>query len=394
MRRLVLMLALAASSTAANADAFKLNFLGATTVPTNTTFDGTDLVPGTTGLFGGLSGLDFDPIAGRFTVVSDNRGEQGNPHFYSMSLNYSRSGFTGITVHSKTSMLRPDGTPFPAAPAPREVDPESIRIAPNGNLFFTSEGNFPTLAQPFVREMKADGSYVRDFAVPAQFNYVSGGATGGRNNLLFEASTVSADGKTLFVANEGAIVADGPISTLGNGSKVRITAYDIASGIPTAQFVYEVAPIPKAPSGSTPFADNGLVEILTISDTQLLAMERSFATGVGNTIKLFLIDLAGATDVSGIPALESASYTPVSKTLLLDLDTLGITLDNIEGIAWGKILDNGRNSLVLVSDNNFSTTQVTQFLAFEVEEIPAPAGLAILLVAVPALLAARRRMAA
>lgn len=401
MRRLALLLALAATSTTAHADALKLNFLGGTTVATNTTFDGTNLVPGTTSLFGGLSGLDFDPGTGRFTVVSDNRGEQGNPHFYTMSLNYSLGGFTGITVHAKTTMLRPDGTPFPASPIPRQVDPESIRIAPNGNLFFSSEGNFNTdptrLFQPFVREMKTDGTYVRDFAVPAQFNYVDNATTGGRSNALFEAMAISADRKTLYVANEGAIVQDGPLAGLGNDSKVRITAYDIATGAPTGQFVYVVAPIPKAPSvppGPSTFNDNGLVELLAISDTKFLAVERAFASGVGNTIKIFLIDLEGATDVSGIPSLTSASYTPVSKTLILDLETLGIALDNIEGISWGPTLASGRNSLVLVADNNFSVDQFTQFLAFEVEGIPAPAGLTILGLAVPALLAWRRRTAA
>lgn len=401
MRRLALMFALAATSTVAHADALKLNFLGATTVVTNTTFDGTNLVPGTTSLFGGLSGLDFDPGTGRFTATSDNRGEQGNPHFYTMSLDYSLGGFTGITVHSKTNMLRPDGTPFPASPIPRQVDPESIRIAPNGNLFVSSEGNFNTdptrLFQPFVREMKTDGTYVRDFAVPAQFNYVDSATTGGRNNALFEAMAVSADRKTLFVANEGAIVQDGSLATVTSDSKVRITAYDIATGAPTGEFVYVVAPIPKEtplPPGPSTFNDNGLVELLAISDTQLLAMERSFASGIGNTIKIFLIDLTGATDVSGIPSLTSASYTPVSKTLVLDLvdlEAFGFKPDNIEGMSWGPTLANGRNSLVLVADNNFSVDQVTQFVAFEVEGIPAPAGLTILGLAVPVLLAWRRR---
>lgn len=390
MRRIALALAITAASASAHAGALKLNYLGGTTVATGTLFDGTTLGSATGDEFGGLSGLDFNASTGRYVVISDNRGERGNPRFYEMSIDYSLGGFTGITVHAQTKMLRPDGTPFPAAPAPREVDPESIRLAPNGNVFFTSEGNFPTLAQPFVREMKTDGTFVRDFAVPTQFNYVSGGASGGRNNALFEASAVSADRTTLFVANEGAIVADGPLATVGNGSKVRITAYDIATGLPTAQYVYDVAPIPKAPGGAAPFADNGLVELLAISDTQLLAMERSFATEVGNTIKIFLIDLTGATDVLGVPSLESAVYTPVGKQLVLDLDSLGITLDNIEGLSWGRTLENGRPSLVLVSDNNFSATQITQFLAFEVEA-PAPAGIAILGLAVPVLLLARRR---
>ncbi|MBL8703078.1 MAG: esterase-like activity of phytase family protein [Alphaproteobacteria bacterium] len=401
MRRLALALAIAAAGSAAHAGTLTLNYLGQTVVPTGTLFDGTTLGSPTGDEFGGLSGLDYNAATGRFTVISDNRGERGNPRFYDMTLSYGLGGFTGITVHSQTKMLRPDGTPFPASPTPRQVDPETIRIAPNGNLFISSEGNFNTdptrLFQPFVRELTTAGVHVRDFAVPTQFNYVDSATAGGRSNLLFEASAVSKDGKTLFVGAENAIVQDGPIASLTLGSPSRITAYDIATGLPTAQYVYEVAPIPKAtplPPGPSTFNDNGLVELLAISDTQLLAMERSFASAVGNTIKIFLIDLAGASDVSGIPSLASASYTPVSKTLILDLETIGAPLDNIEGMSWGPTLSNGRNSLVLVADNNFSTDQFTQFLAFEVEGIPAPAGLSILAVAVPALLAMRRRKSA
>ena len=49
---------------------------------------------------------------------------------------------------------------------------------------------------------------------------------------------------------------------------------------------------------------------------------------------------------------------------MLDLKTLGIPLDNVEGMAFGKKLPDGRRSLVLVSDNNFSPAAFTQFLLF------------------------------
>ncbi|MEL6580330.1 MAG: esterase-like activity of phytase family protein [Cyanobacteria bacterium J06621_12] len=39
-------------------------------------------------------------------------------------------------------------------------------------------------------------------------------------------------------------------------------------------------------------------------------------------------------------------------------------LDNSEGISFGEILPDGRQSLIVVSDNNFNDSQETQFLAF------------------------------
>jgi hypothetical protein len=56
----------------------------------------------------------------------------------------------------------------------------------------------------------------------------------------------------------------------------------------------------------------------------------------------------------------------MTKSLAVDMTTTpGLSpLDNIEGITLGPKLSEGRQSVVFVSDNNFSPTQVTQFLLF------------------------------
>jgi 3-phytase len=124
------------------------------------------------------------------------------------------------------------------------------------------------------------------------------------------------------------------------------------------------------PSGNPPFAVNGIVEILPLNPESLIVMERSFSTGTGgtgNTIKLYSVKLSGATDVNGVADLDEikkGKFRPVKKQLLLDLDTLGLPLDNIEGMTFGPDLPDGRRSLILVSDNNFAAAQFTQFLLF------------------------------
>lgn len=55
---------------------------------------------------------------------------------------------------------------------------------------------------------------------------------------------------------------------------------------------------------------------------------------------------------------------PLRKEPALDFNELGVTLDNVESMAFGPDLPDGPRTLVLVSDNNFSETQETQFLAF------------------------------
>ena len=69
-------------------------------------------------------------------------------------------------------------------------------------------------------------------------------------------------------------------------------------------------------------------------------MERSFsvgAAGTGNTIKLYTVALPGATDINGVDSLAGKldRVRPTRKTLLLDLDDLGIPLDNVEGMTSG-----------------------------------------------------------
>ena len=117
--------------------------------------------------------------------------------------------------------------------------------------------------------------------------------------------------------------------------------------------MYVTDPVAEPPVPATAFSVNGLVELLPLNNRLLIAMERSFsvgAPGTGNAIRLYAVSL----DRHGV----------ARKTLLLDLDELGIPLDNVEGMTFGPRLRGGRRSLVLVSDNNFASTQFTQFLLF------------------------------
>lgn len=53
----------------------------------------------------------------------------------------------------------------------------------------------------------------------------------------------------------------------------------------------------------------------------------------------------------------------MSKRLVFAFDDLGLPIDNTEGMTFGPELPDGRQTLVIVSDNNFSPGQFTQFIA-------------------------------
>ena len=171
---------------------------------------------------------------------------------------------------------------------------------------------------------------------------------------------------------EGALVQDGPAATLTAGSPSRILRYNLASGRLDRENVYITDPIAEPPVPPTAFAVNGLVEVLPFNDTFAFAMERSFsvgAPGTGNTIKLYWLSFGGADDVEGHDSIAGllGDLRTVEKGLVLDLRTLGIPLDNVEGMTIGPDLPDGRRSLVLVSDNNFAANQFTQFLLFALD---------------------------
>jgi hypothetical protein len=198
--------------------------------------------------------------------------------------------------------------------------------------------------------------------------------SGVRANLAFESLTLTPSDAVLVTATENALLQDGPAASELEGSPCRILTFDLATGQPAAEHVYWAAPVAKPADPPGGFATNGLVELLALGEERFLALERSFSVGTGNTIRLYDVATAGADDVAAIDALAGIAdtVTPVAKTLLFDLDTLGIPLDNVEGMALEPQLADGRRTLVLVSDNNFSATQVTQILAFALDETVTP----------------------
>ena len=110
---------------------------------------------------------------------------------------------------------------------------------------------------------------------------------------------------------------------------------------------------------------------MPLDKDSLLTMERSFsvgAPGTGNTIRLYQAELGSAHDVNGFDSLATllGEHPAGREDARARSEVLGIPLDNVEGMAFGKKLPDGRRSLVLVSDNNFSPAAFTQFLLFAV----------------------------
>ncbi|HEX8348332.1 MAG TPA: esterase-like activity of phytase family protein [Hymenobacter sp.] len=347
-----------------------LRFIGEKIIPFQQPYNGTTL--------GGFSGIDYRADNNSYYIMCDDPSALQPARYYTASLTFDKNSFSNVSFTSVTTLKRPDGSNYPSAATDRynAIDPEGIRYdAGTKHIVWTSEGvrnvtvTPPVLTNPFVRESNTDGSFVADFALPSLFQ-VKATESGTRANGSFEGLSFTPNGRYIFAAQEEPLYEDGPRADINvEGSPIRIIKYDKVTRQPLAQYAYRLNAVHKAPMPSDQFRLNGVVEVLALSDTKLLAMERSYAVGAtpDYSVKIYEIDLTGATDVSGLNSLQTSSYATVSKRLVLDVATTGIKrVDNIEGFTFGPRLANGHRSLVLVSDDNFGSSQISQFLAFEV----------------------------
>jgi hypothetical protein len=363
------------SSAANEKTVASLRLIGQQVLPRRSDYAGT--------VVGGLSGLDYDEVNGQFLFVTDDRTTTDSanaPRMYMARLTYDANAFSAIAFTSTFSIKQPDGSVYPKVPDVNVADPESVRIDPvTRNYLWVSEGDRsltatpPRVINPFIREIRPDGTHVREYTLPSMFN-MSATDTGPRGNLAFEGVTFTPDKSRVAVITEGSLFQDGPSPTTTAGAVSRITVFDRTSGVANAQYAYPIERVQAEPSPAGSFTVNGPTEILALSNTRFLVLERSFSVGVvGNQVRLYEINVGSATNILATTSLTGATYTPVTKRLVLDFDTIRSTVGNIanlEGITFGPKLANGRESLVVVADDNFPTTESAtdrnQILVFEV----------------------------
>jgi hypothetical protein len=213
------------------------------------------------------------------------------------------------------------------------------------------------LLDPWVRVAGLDGAYQGQFALPADLA-MSAQQTGPRRNRALEGVALTPDGQSMFAAMEDPGYNDGPETGDGHRVLTRITRFDVATGRATAQYAYPMdAPTPPA-------EENGVSDLVALSDTAFLVLERS--DSLPQAIHVYRAEIGPATNVLALPSMNGVGLTPMTKSLAVDMAaTPGLSpLDNVEGITLGPKLADGRQSVVFVSDNNFSPRQVTQFLLF------------------------------
>lgn len=337
-----------------------LEWIGAVEIPSGTSVDGEPV--------GGLSGLAWNAGDGTFWAISDDRSELAPARVVRLRIDLSdgRLDPRDVAVVGRVRLLRPDGRPF----ARRSLDPEGIAIV-GDRLFFSSEGDANDGVPPFVAEAGLDGKVRRFFDLPAAY-LPEGDSRGIRLNLGFESLSVSPDKRFLYSAVENALQQDGPRADVGVPSPTRILRFPLDGDGPIEEIAYRVEGVRATPREPTAFRLSGLDDLIALADGELLALERQYVEGIGNEVRLYRTSWTSGEPVTGRDSIAGEEVAVARKELLLDFGSLGIRIDNLEGMTLGPRLPDGRRVLVLVADDNFNPEwQRTQLLAFAVDEAPA-----------------------
>lgn len=336
-----------------------IEFIGQATLPTGLIFQKTQ--------FGGLSGITYDRTKDLYYAISDDRSEKAPARFYTLKIDLSKASLpkNGVVPVGVTTLLNENGEKFP----PATSDTEGIALTSKETVFISSEGDAGRLINPFIAEFDLTSGQVKTtLPIPQKF-LPTKGKQGIRNNLAFETLTITPDEKNLFTATENALIQDGSEAKPKTSSPCRILQYNLVTNQPEKEFLYQTEPVTSLFNITGKFA-SGLPDLVALDNQgNFLSVERTFS-GLGFGISLFEVSLEGADDIRDINsllAIDSKKIKPVQKKLLLDLRTLDLLLDNIEGLTLGPQLPDGQRSLILVSDNNFNKLQRTQILAFKLK---------------------------
>ena len=310
--------------------------------------------------YGSVSGLAKDPNSDQWVGVIDERTDT---RVAWLSFSYA-NGSMNVTP-TRLMALRPG--PGIEDRRVTQADLEAITALPDGTFLASEEGHAGRgqLFQPAMLHLTRDGVVTDIVSYPEEFTLRSDQVRGLRSNQGFESLTRLPNGH-LIAGLEQPLIQDGPMPTFDHGARGRLIEFAPSRGggfHPVKQWWYPINKTPTVAGFDEVCTDgeNGLVELLALTDTKLLAMERACLTdrpsgGIVNPIQIFAIEL---------------TRHEVHKSLVLNLSTLKAKLspaldrlENFEGMTFGPTASNGLKTILLVSDDNFRPSQKTSFLLF------------------------------
>lgn len=261
------------------------------------------------------------------------------------------------------------------------IDPEAIRVSPDGKSVFVSDEY-----GPYIRQFdRATGELIRTYTLPDNLAISNlspnasvertGNTSGRYTNSGMEGLAITPDGSTLVGMVQGALLQDR--ADPATSKMLRIVTVDVATG-EVKQYAYMLT------------TGTGVSEIVAINDHEFFVLERD-GTGLGAgsdaIIKhIFKIDIAGATPLtSETGAAAAALAVTKSSTPFIDivaaLTAAGVPASaipsKIEGLAFGEdvsYLGDTYHTLYVSDDNDFlpATSGDNHFYVFGFTDADVP----------------------
>lgn len=281
-------------------------------------------------LVGGLSGIEaLGP--GKYIAISDDKGEEGPVRAYHLTQDGESYG-----VGEQVTFADKNGTPY--AEAGEFIDAEEIRVLPNGNFLWTTEGRSKGgVVTPQMIESTPDGKEVRRIDVPAHHVPDGSEKKGVQDNKGAEGLALLPGGTTAVTVTERPLAQD-------RGNRVRVTYYDLAASKATKEYVVPVS------------LGRGVSAAIADENGDLYILERGFnEVTKKNSGEIFKLDSSDAEDVLGKEKLDGKEKAVDKQSVFKFAEHP----DNVEGLAWGAKTAEGKRTLLVITDNNFSDKQRT-----------------------------------
>ncbi len=302
---------------------------------------------------GGLSGLTYDPKRKLYYALADGGSENVPARFYMLSVPLAQGGPIDPIILDATILRDPKGKPFTGA----DFDGEAIDLTSEEELLVVSETG------PSIRRFSLGGRFLEELPVPQKFLQEPKGYA--RYNQTFESLALSPSGRALYTANERALSADEARifprkqleSWIGMPERVRVLSYadsGSSSFQPSEEFFYR------------PEWGSELSELVAFPGRGLLALERGGR-------RIFRVSLDGAENVAKEENLAASNTAPLGKELLVDVDdNCPLPSDDnksfglLEGMTLGPELPGRRQTLVMLSDDNYSPSLKTRMIVLSI----------------------------
>ena len=340
------------------------------------------------------SGLAYSGAGNLYLAVADRGPEDGAFPFAD------RMHVLQITAEPKNVVVKPVRTALFRTPQGEQyigslqaldvehpdrsmrLDPEGIAVSRNGTVWTAEEYG------PFLDEWTPDGVHVQRVAFRPRFapehpsvdpdkEMPPHSNRGRQANRGPEGLAITPDGSRAYAILQSPLLQDSGVDASNKrvGTNIRIAEFvwtPEGSFRPGRELVYQLDS-----------AANGVNEITAVGNDTFLVLEKDGADGEkAKQRTIYRIDLASATDVSGVESLPQTGlpkgFVAVRKTKLFDLldpafGLAGPTMPaKVEGLAFGPAQPDGRRTLIVASDNDYSPTEPTHVWAFSIDPAVLP----------------------